>query len=50
MLFTGYASPGNDIGEVVWSFKGISSGGNRDPRVLFAGECGEEGMTPLLSH
>jgi len=39
-MFTGSASPCNEIGGVASSFQRLSSGGDRGSRMLFAGERG----------
>jgi len=40
VLFTGCASPFNDIGEVASSFQRLSSGSDRGSRMFFAEERG----------
>jgi hypothetical protein len=39
-VFTGFASPCNDIGGVASSFQLVSSGGDRGSRMVFARERG----------
>jgi len=50
-VFQGYASPFNNIAEVVLSFQRLSSGGDRNSCMFFLRENAEgAGMPPLLSH
>jgi len=48
-MFAGCASSFNDIVGVTSSFQGLSSGGDRGSRMLFAGERGGGRNAPLVS-
>jgi hypothetical protein len=49
-LFTGCASPFNDIGGLASSFQRLSSGGDRGFRNFLRENAEGAGMPPLLSH
>jgi hypothetical protein len=46
VLYTGYASPGNDIGEVAWSLNGLAAGETATPANFLRENAERTGMPP----